>query len=315
MADVPGMLSVPACAGALALLLAGCLGGGAAESETATGSRGTLHVAASFYPLQWVTEQVAGAAADVVSLTPPGAEPHDLELGPRQVAAVGEADLVVYLAGFQPAVDKAVGTTAAGATLDAADVVDLQPVADHSEDEGDAHGHGDEDPHFWLDPLRLADVGDALAVRLGRLAPADAAAFERNAATLRSELTALDEEFSTALADCDSTDLVTSHNAFGYLAERYGLTQRGITGLTPDEEPSPGALADVADFVAAHHVRTIYYETLTTPAVAETLARETGAQTAVLDPLEGLDDASAGTDYLEVMRLNLASLSDGQSCR
>ena len=122
----------------------------------------------------------------------------------------------------------------------------------------------------------------------------------------------LDADYATGLASCASTDLVTSHAAFGYLAERYGLTQRGITGLRPEDEPSPGALAEIADFVTAHDVRTIYSETLVSPAVAKTLARETGVRTAVLDPIEGLDDASAGADYLAVMRTNLATLRDGQ---
>jgi zinc transport system substrate-binding protein len=124
----------------------------------------------------------------------------------------------------------------------------------------------------------------------------------------------LDAAYATGLAHCASTDLVTSHAAFGYLAERYGLTQRGITGLRPEDEPSPGALAEIADFVRAHHVRTVYSETLVSPAVAKTLARETGVRTAVLDPIEGLDGASGGADYLAVMRTNLATLREGQVC-
>ena len=145
------------------------------------------------------------------------------------------------------------------------------------------------DPHFWLDPLRLADVGDAIAAELSALAPDEAATFTQNAAALRSELEALDAEFSAALADCANTDLVTSHQAFGYLAQRYGLTQVGISGLSPDEEPTPAQLAEVTDFVAANDVTTIYYETLVDPGIAETVAAETGASTAVLDPLEGLN--------------------------
>jgi zinc transport system substrate-binding protein len=252
----------------------------------------------SFYPLQFVTQRIAGDAVTVRNLTKPGAEPHDLELTPHDVAELADADLVVYLSGFQPAVDTAVAEQASTA-YDVAGAAELHA----------------KDPHFWLDPIRLADVAGTLADRLAKLSPAHADDFRRNARILRNDLVALDTDFSAGLANCANTDLVTSHKAFGYLAERYGLTQRGITGLHPEDEPSPGDLAGIADFVRAHHVRTIYSETLVSPAVAKTLARETGARTAVLDPIEGLDDASAGADYLAVMRVNLATLREGQPCR
>jgi zinc transport system substrate-binding protein len=171
-----------------------------------------------------------------------------------------------------------------------------------------------QDPHFWLDPTRLADVGDALAERLGALDPARAASFVAGAAALRADLTALDAELRTGLSDCASRDLVTSHTAFGYLGRRYGLTQVGITGLSAEAEPDAGTIAKVADFVRAHGVRTIYYETLVSPDVARTVAAETGAATAVLDPIEGLTAASAASDYLGIMRADLAALRKGQSC-
>lgn len=284
-------------AAALALVLAACGG------SSSAGSGGPVQVAASFYPLQWVTAQVAGEHAEVSSLTPPGAEPHDLELGPRQVATIGEADLVVYLDGFQPAVDEAVAQEAGDSALDVTDPADLVETG------------GTVDPHFWLDPTRLADVADAVGQRLGEVDPAHAAAFTDRAAEVRAELEALDAELAEGLAGCAGTDLVTSHTAFGYLAARYDMEQVGITGLSPESEPSPKALAEVADFVADNDVRTIYSETLVSPEVARTLARETGVQTAVLDPLEGLSSESSGEDYLSVMRANLAVLQDGQACR
>jgi zinc transport system substrate-binding protein len=234
----------------------------------------------------------------VRNLTKPGAEPHDLELTPHDVAELADADLVVYLSGFQPAVDTAVAGQAS-TSYDVAGAADLAA----------------KDPHFWLDPVRLADVAGSLADRLAQLSPDDAASFRRNEGALRADLMALDSEYVTGLAHCASRDLVTSHAAFGYLAGRYGLTQRGITGLQPEDEPPPGALAEITDFVRTHGVRTVYSETLVSPAVAKTLARETGARSAVLDPLEGLDDSSTGADYLAVMRANLATLREGQSCR
>lgn len=284
-----------------ALALTAC-GGGSGPAGSAEGDA-DLRVAASFYPLAWVSEQVAGDRAEVESLTPPGTEPHDLELGPRQVAALGETDLVVYLNGFQPAVDEAVAQEAKERSLDVAGAAELLEV------------DGQPDPHFWLDPTRLADVADAVAARLGEADPDGAEDYSAGAAAVRDELEALDAELAEGLAGCAGTALVTAHTAFGYLASRYGMEQVGLSGLDPEEEPSSRDLARVADFVAANDVRTVYTETLVSPDVAETLAEETGARTAVLDPLEGLGDESAGEDYGAVMRANLEVLQDGQPCR
>lgn len=284
--------AVRVCALAAVLLALASCGSSAGDGDE--GPR----VAASFYPLQWVTERVAGAGAGVDNLTPPGAEPHDLELGPRDVATLGEADLVVYLSGFQPAVDDAVEQEAAESSLDVREA-----------------GEVGRDPHFWLDPTRLADVADAVAERLGDVDPTHATAYVTRAGQVRADLEALDAELAAGLAGCAGTELVTSHAAFGYLADRYGMSQVGISGLSPDAEPSPRDVARAATFVEAHDVHTIYYETLVSPDVAETVARETGARTAVLDPLEGLTDASLGEDYLEVMRANLETLREGQPCR
>jgi zinc transport system substrate-binding protein len=296
-------------------LLTACGDGSRSGEADGEGDTDGLSVRAAFYPLQWITEQIGGSAVSVRSLTPPGAEPHDLELGPQDVAAVGEADLVVYLAAFQPAVDEAVEQEAPDTSFDAAEHAELDltytPIEEGTEETEEA---GSTDPHFWLDPLRLADVAVALADRLGELDPDNADTFTANVETLRTALEELDTELSQGLASCGSTDLVTSHNAFGYFAEAYGLTQVGITGLTPEEEPSTEDLAEVADFVEENDVRTIYYETLVSPAIADTVAAETGAQTALLDPLEGLTDDSAGSDYLEVMRSNLDSIRAGQPC-
>jgi zinc transport system substrate-binding protein len=299
---------------AAVVALSGC-GADADSPRAADGGDGGLHLVASFYPLQWAIEQVAGAGVDVGSLTKPGAEPHDLELTPQDVASVADADLVVYLHGFQPAVDDAVDQEAGDRGFDVSKAADLNLTYTPIE-EGQQHADeaGATDPHFWLDALRLAAVGDALATRLGTLDPTHAARYTANAAALRAKLETLDGEFKAGLADCANPDLVTSHNAFGYLAQRYGLTQVGITGLTPDAEPKPGDLADIATFVERNRVRTIYYETLVSPAIANAVAAETGAQTEVLDPIEGLTRDSQGDDYLQVMRANLANIRKGQPC-
>jgi zinc transport system substrate-binding protein len=274
---------------------------------SAAGAAGRSSIVTSFYPLQYVAARIAGDRATVTGLTPPGVEPHDLELTPRDVASVSDADLVVYLRGFQSSVDEAVEDEAKGTALDVAPAARLDRRIENQGDEGT-------DPHFWLDPQRLKAVAGLVEQRLARADPAGAATFAAGLKAVSADLDALDASYRDGLADCVDRDLVTSHQAFGYLAERYGLTQVGISGLTPEEEPDPATLARVSDFVRAHQVRTIYYETLVSPAIARTVAGETGARTAVLDPIEGITDASAGRDYLTVMRANLRSLQEGQPC-
>lgn len=299
---------------AMAVLVAAGCGSGDDEASGAAGAAGEqLSVYASFYPLQWMAERVGGDGVAVSQLTPPGVEPHDLELSPQDVAALTESDLVVYLSGFQPAVDDAVDQNAADRAFDAADSARLDLTWTPIED-GEPSDEAATDPHFWLDPLRLANVAGALAERLGNLDDSNAEAYAGNADELRDDLEALHGEFVDGLASCTNRSLVTSHNAFGYLAAAYGFDQVGISGLSAEDEPSPSDLAAVSEFVRDIGVTTIYYETLISPAIAETVATETGARTEVLDPIEGLTDQSQGDDYLEVMRANLANLRSGQSC-
>lgn len=295
------------------LLLLPALTGCGGESADASGK---LAVVTAFYPLQFVSERIGGDAVHVSTLTKPGAEPHDVELTARQVGEISAAGVIVYLGGFQPAVDDAIKQNGAGRALDATTAVDMISAAEADDHADEGAGHTEEstgtDPHVWLDPVRLATIADRVAERFGQADPAHAAAYTARAAALRSELTALDGEFRTGLAQCTRRELVTSHTAFGYLADRYELTQIGINGIDPETEPSPQRLADVAAEARQHGTTTIFFETLVSPKVAETIAKEVGAQTAVLDPIEGLTDDSA--DYFSVMRANLTALKLGLEC-
>ncbi|MFG1918729.1 metal ABC transporter substrate-binding protein [Micromonospora sp. NPDC048898] len=295
------------------------LGAGAACSTNGGGADPQrVDVVAAFYPLQFLAERIGGDAVRVTNLAKPGAEPHDLELNPSQVGQVSEAELIVYLKGFQPAVDDAVAQNGGDRAFD---VTGVQPLLDatagghdHEGEEGHAEeGNGGKDPHVWLDPTRLAGIGDQLAQRLGKADPDRAADYTARAATLRTDLTALDGEFKQGLATCQRREIVTSHAAFGYLADRYQLEQVGITGLSPDVEPSPQRLAQVIEEAKEHHATTIFFETLVSPKVAETIAGQVGAKTAVLDPIEGLAAGSDG-DYLSVMRTNLRTLQTALGC-
>jgi zinc transport system substrate-binding protein len=280
---------------AVALALAACAPGSVGH--------GRPRVLASFYPLQLVAQQVGGSRVDVTSLTPPGAEPHDLELSPAQVSRVGAADLVVYLAHFQPAVDDAVAAAPPAHVVDAATLTTLQPLAGAT---------GTIDPHFWLDPSRMPAVAHAVADQLSVIDPAGAATYAANATALSARFDALDAAYASGLATCADRAFVTSHAAFGYLAARYHLEQVAISGLDPEADPSPDRLAEIGRLVKDRGIRTIFFETLVSPKVAQTLAADLGVDARVLDPLEGVADPSQ--DYFSIADANLSALKMALSC-
>jgi zinc transport system substrate-binding protein len=287
---------------ASALVLTGC--GRGSTSSTASDAR--VHVVAAFYPLAWAASTVGGDHVDVSSLTAAGGEPHDLELSPQQVADVTDAQLVVSIAGFQPSVDDAVAQTH-GTSLEVGAIASK----DYPTGSAAAGGSG-RDPHLWLDPVNMVAIVNALRDRLSTLDPTHAAAYTANAEAAVGRLVLLDTAWSAGTQTCRSRDLVVSHDAFGYLAQRYRFAQVGISGLSPDAEPSPSKIAEVTDFVRKNKISTVYYETLVDPTVAQTIATTTGAVTAVLDPLESAP--RSGEDYVDVMRANLATVRTGQGC-
>lgn len=301
---------------------------GEATATATTGEADRITVLTSFYPLEYLVEQIGGDAVTASSLTPQGAEPHDLELSPAQVSQLSRADLLVYLSGFQPSVDAAVDQTDPS-SLDVADVVDLEPLAagdDHDHAGGDntngtdavgnegSHDHGQLDPHFWQDPERMAAAAEAVADALAAADPAEADTFYANADALITRLDALDSDYRTGLAACDSNVLVTAHEAFGYLTRAYGLEQVGIAGIDPEGEPSPARLREIGDIVQSNGVTTIFAESLINPRVAQVLADDLGIATAVLDPVESITATSPGDNYDQVMRANLSELRKALGC-
>ncbi|MDP9441573.1 MAG: metal ABC transporter substrate-binding protein [Actinomycetota bacterium] len=315
---------------ALIISVAAC---GSDSSEDGADADGRVEVVASFYPVAEAAQRVGGDLVRVVNLTRPGTEPHDIELSPPQVDRLQDADLVLYLGqGFQPAVEEIAERRRTGA-VDLLEVVELEEGAagfDAHGDRGDAEeDHGDEaageahaeegalDPHFWLDPTRMARAVDGVEQALAKVAPEHGDAFSANAQRYKQALAALDEEFAATLKGCQRRLLVTSHAAFHYLAARYDLEHRPIAGLSPETEPNPARLAELADLIRREGVITVFYETLVAPDVAETLAGDAGVKTSVLNPLEGLtqEEIDQGKDYAAVMRENLAALAGPLGCR
>lgn len=282
------VLTTALAAVALAFAAASCGGG----EDVGAAPGGGKDVVASFYPLAFAAESAGGDGVSVHDLTPPGAEPHDLELSVRDLARVRSADLVVHLGGgFQPAVEDAVAA-AEGETLDV--LAEL--------------GVGGEDPHVWLDPELYARVARAVARSLGD---------QKAARPLVERLERLDGELVRGLAECERREIVTSHAAFAHLASAYGLEQVAIAGLSPEAQPTSGDLERVVRLVRERDVTTVFVEPLASRAEAQTIARETGAQVAVLDPIEGLtrEQLGRGDDYFSLMRGNLAALRKALGCR
>ena len=297
------------------LVATGCVSAGPASSAS---TRHGLRVVTGFYPLQFVAQRLAGVQATVISLTQPGAEPHDLELSPRQVASLTTASLVIYEKGFQPAVDEAVLQSENQQVIDITTIVPLRPLALAGGDDLDAERRRNPDsaldPHVWLDPTALDRIAGVVAERLATIDPDHATEYARNAATLGKQLRTLDRSFRAGLAHCARREFITTHAAFGYLAQRYHLTQIPISGISPDAEPSPIRIAAVQRLAVAHGLTTIFSETLVSPALAQAIAGDLGLVTDVLDPIEGITDQSRGDDYLSVMSANLAALRKAGGC-
>lgn len=316
--NVRRLIPAAALAGAVALgasALTACSGASAAGNTD-----GKLDVVASFYPLQFLAEQIGKEHAVVSSLTKPGVEPHDLEITPRQTAALDEADVALYLKSLQPAVDKAVDQSQVKTKIDAAGLTTMEAHgagdghdhgaedAEHGHDDGHGHGEAGEDPHVWLDPVKYAEIARGVGKAFEKADPDHAADYRKNTEALTAELAALDTEFKNGLKTSAGKTFITTHAAFGYLAERYGLDQEGITGVDPESEPSPARIKELQALAKKEQVSTVFFETLASPKTADTLANDLGLETDVLDPLEGITDTSQGKDYFEVMRANLKNL-------
>lgn len=271
-----------------------------------------LQVVTSFYPLYFFTSEIAGDYADVYNITPAGAEPHDYEPTTRDMARVEGSDLVIVNgADFEPWVKDIQQIFKKADTVIAITGASLMRKSKIQEDESVR------DPHVWLNPLLAKKQVEIILENLIKVDPAHAEIYETNAKTLADKLENLNQEFAKNLNSCEKKDIITSHAAFAYLAEAYGFNQVSVAGLSPDEEPSAQQLANVAEFAKKNMVTYIFFESLVSPKFSETIAKEIGAKTLVLNPLEGLTDEeiAEGKNYFTEMRNNLAHLKIALECR
>ncbi|MEU6824834.1 metal ABC transporter substrate-binding protein [Streptomyces atriruber] len=290
----------------------------ACSTSAADDKDGKLDVVASFYPMQYLAEQIGGDHVSVSTLTEPGQEPHDLDVSARQRGELEESDVALYLKGLQPAVDDAIDQSGIKTKVDAASLTSMEKhgnevgghAEEHEEEGHDGHDHSHEgaDPHIWLDPVKYAEVAEGVGKALEKADPDNAKTYEKNTAKLVKKLGGLDKSFKDGLKDTKSKTFITTHAAFGYLAERYGLTEEAISGLDPEAEPSAKRVKDLQKMAKADGVTTVFYETLVSDKTAKTLAKDAGLKTDVLDPIEGITDDSKGDDYIQVMESNLKAL-------
>ncbi len=285
-----------------------------AHARANHGSSSKLQVVASFYPMAEFARQIGGNNIQVTQLVKPGTEPHDYDPSPQDIAAVYKANVLVYNgAGLERWADKIQSEVRSRhiVAVRASDGIQLKTA-----DPSDIDNQSPTDPHVWMDPM-LA-IKEVSAIKNGLIAadPTHQATYTVNAERYTKQLQILDADFHSGLTTCQSHNIVTSHQAFGYLAAEYGLQATGIAGLSPDSEPSPEKLAQITDFVTQHHVGYIFFETLVSPKLAQTIARETQAQTIAFNPLEGLtdDEIAQGKNYISVQKDNLRALRTALHC-
>ncbi|MFZ1382780.1 MAG: metal ABC transporter substrate-binding protein [Scrofimicrobium sp.] len=321
-------------------LVAGCSSGASAQSEDSAGGQSSETgvetalpvVVVSSYPLAFLAGAVAGDGAVVEDMSANAGDAHHLELSPAQVNEISKANLALYIGdGFQSAMEQAIQVSG----VPSMDVLTAVPA--------DELISGD--PHVWLDPTIAADIADAIAEKLAQANPSGADEYQANAAALRAALEEQDAEYQTVLANCGGETLLTSHEAFGYLAARYGLEQVGVLGVDPDAEPSPARINEVLTLIGEHGITTLFIEPTTAHSHSEDEAdhdhdAESGDETAheeeghdhvhlseeqttaisqalgipalILDPMEIQVDPEH--DFLTVMHMNLHALADGLSC-
>jgi zinc transport system substrate-binding protein len=312
-----------------------------AAGASAAAAPDKLNIKVSFYPMYEFTKNIVGGLADVETLIPAGIEPHDWEPASRDMAAITDADVLIYNGAGMEGWAEQVLDSASGSklvTVEASKGLEIiegtgeeeeghgegeaddhnNAEADHDNDqaegtaaeEGHGHDHGGLDPHVWLSPALAIREVRTIEAALSAASPENASAFKTNADSYVAKLEQLDQDFKDGLSNTKRKDFITQHAAFGYLAKEYGITQVPIAGLSPEQEPSAAQMVEIVEFAKAHDVKTIFFETLVSSTVADTIAQEIGAKTAVLNPIEGLteEDRSNNLDYIGIMRQNLEAL-------
>ncbi|GAB6179854.1 metal ABC transporter substrate-binding protein [Desulfotomaculum defluvii] len=271
----------------------------------------TLKVYTSIYPLYDFAKRVGGDKVTVENIVPPGSEPHDWEPSPQDLAKLTKADIIILSGtGVEHWGDKIINTLDSKklTVIHAGKSIKLIEGSTSHTDSQKHHQAGD--PHVWLDPLNAKIMVEEIFTGLAKIDTENKSYYQTNAIQFQQELDKLHLEYQDNLGKAKTKEFITSHAAFGYLAQRYGLIEIPARGLSAETEPSPADMAAIIELARKKNIDTIFFETLVNPKVSETLASELKADTLVLNPLEGLseEELAAGENYLSVMRQNLKNL-------
>jgi zinc transport system substrate-binding protein len=325
MKSMPRALSFAAIAVALAIATLAFSGCGSDDASSPTPATARLDILTTIYPLTYFTERIGGDRVTVTSIISPGVEAHDFEPTPGDIRRISEADVLIYNhPAFETWIEDAIGTAGNGALVivKAADLPDDLEFADdrgaeeEEEPGGNAHEDGETDPHVWLNPVEAAAQARAIETALAQADPEGAALFKANADALAAELMDVDQQYADALASCQLDEIVVSHLAYGHLAERYGLHELGLSGLSPEFESGPQQIAAIVDEMRALGISYILQEPIADDRLAETVAAETRATILPLHPLESLTqgETDAGETFFTIMAKNLESLKTALGC-
>ncbi|MDO5673046.1 MAG: metal ABC transporter substrate-binding protein [Actinomycetaceae bacterium] len=342
------LLALTALSTATLFALAGCSTPGNTDAKAKDST--TTEVLTAFYPLEFLTTSIGGKHVKVTSMAPAGAGAHGMELSANMVAKMSDASAIVYLSGFQASVDEAIAQVKPTNAVDVKEAVQLltfgeidsanEQAHDHDQEdhdhEGHDHAHGDEhadeeheeheehaghahthapgdtDPHFWLDPSRMAKAVTPIKEALIKVDPANKADYEANAKDIEEKLSKLYDSFKTGLATCAKPTAIVSHKAYGYLSSQFGFTQVGMAGFDPEQEATPNQIAEVGKIAEAQGVKVIFTEDLINSKTADQLAKDLGIRSEILDPVES--QANTAKDYIAVMTDNLTKLSSAMEC-
>lgn len=292
------------------------------KPQAPTNSGASLTVHTSIYPLAYLAEEVGGNHVAVTTVLPAGADPHDFEISPQQLIQTQQADLFIYNgAGVDQWAERLVSQRPVNRNINMAEAleaagIELHEAEEHEEEEGHDHDHGDIDPHIWLDLNLMKTQAEIIRDAFIAFDPDHAQEYQNQTAQLLTNLYKLDQQYQSGLANCSLRKIIVTHDAFGYLADAYNFETIAISGISPQDQPSAKELGDIAAIVRREGIGYIFLETLASPKLAQTLASETGAQTLVLNPVEGLtvQEREAGKNYASLMRDNLQQLRLAMKC-
>ncbi len=262
-----------------------------------TDNDGKISIVSTIYPWAWAASNL-DPLAEITTIVGPGLEPHDFSPTIDDVKNIHDAELLIVNGG----VDAWISNSALERNFPTIDVLTMLQ-------------YPESDPHVWLDPVMMMKIVEEIGHQLEQIDPTRSQIIYDNVQKKLAILENLDREYREGLANCAIPEIVSAHDAFSFLSKRYNFTVHGIAGFSPEDEPSPAKLVELTDLIRSHRITTVFFEELTSPALAKTLSDETGAKSDVLDAIESLSsEESERLEYPGIMEKNLVKLKTAMVC-